>query len=295
VAEAVREHARRLATPVLVAPLGPGQPDLTHVAEDILARLDVAVPRWSRWEPRSTSHTTEHTTDTDAGVLFAGGGSSDGLAGDGLGGGGAIRGLFSGGTLCVEAMVIASATLGPIWSNVPLRPEWTLVSGAADGHIMLDLGADEYTVGRPHPMVDFGPRLALLAAEAADQSSRVLLLDVVLGHGAHPDPAAELAPAIRSALANRSAIIEQSSLTGDLARGAWVNDLTVVISLVGTPEDPQDRVHQGEALGDAGAWVFASNAEAARYAAELVRAAPAAAIEAVRSTDHQSSTVKRAP
>jgi FdrA protein len=229
VAEAVREHAGRLATPVLVAPLGPGQPDLTAVAEEVLGRLRVPVPLWLRWEPRSV----------DAG-----------------GTGGAIRGLFSGGTLCVEAMMIASAVLGPVRSNVPLSPEWTLKGPGR--HSMLDLGADEYTVGRPHPMVDFGPRLGLLATGAADPDCRVLLLDVVLGHGAHPDPAAELAPAVRSALAGRPGVS-----SGGPA------DLTVVVSLIGTPEDPQDLRRQAEALRDAGAWVFASNAEAARFAVDL--------------------------
>jgi FdrA protein len=227
VADAVRAHAQRLSTPVLVAPLGPGQPDLTAVVEGILAHLDVAVPEWLWWEPR--------TEDSAA--------SSDGT----------IRGLFSGGTLCVEALVIASAALGPVRSNVALNPEWTLESGPAGGHTMVDLGADEYTVGRPHPMLDFGPRLSLLAAEAADPNCRVILLDVVLGHGAHPDPGAELAPAVRSALARRP------------------GDLTVVVSLVGTPEDPQDPRRQASELRDAGAWVFASNAAAARHAVRAVR------------------------
>jgi FdrA protein len=219
VAEAVRAHADRLDTPVLFAPLGEGQPDLTAAVEQVLGRLGVAVPRWSSWEPpaRDSSGTT-----------------------------GLIRGLFSGGTLCVEAMVIAAQKLGTVRSNVPIRPEWTLDTAA--GHTMIDLGADEYTVGRPHPMIDFGPRLALMASDAADPACRVLLLDVVLGHGAHPDPAAELAPALRAALADRP------------------DHLTVVISLIGSPDDPQDLNRQAMALRDAGAWVFASNAAAARHA-----------------------------
>ncbi|MDT5027181.1 MAG: FdrA protein [Micromonosporaceae bacterium] len=225
VADAVRAHAQRLRTPVLVAPLGPGQPDLTAVVEDILAHLDVAVPEWSWWEPRSPAASSH----------------------------GAIRGLFSGGTLCVEALVIASAALGPVRSNVPLSPEWTLDARPAGGHTMVDLGADEYTVGRPHPMLDFGPRLSLLATEAADPHCRVILLDVVLGHGAHPDPGAELAPAVRSALARRP------------------GELTVVVSLVGTPEDPQEPRRQASELRDAGAWVFASNAAAARHAVRIAR------------------------
>jgi FdrA protein len=229
VAEAVRAHADRLDTPVLFAPLGEGQPDLTAVVEQVLGRLGVAVPRWPSWEPAARDSTPPRPAT-----------SPDSTAG------GLIRGLFSGGTLCVEAMVIASAKLGPVRSNVPIRPEWTL--DATVDHTMIDLGADEYTMGRPHPMIDFGPRLALMASDAADPACRVLLLDVVLGHGAHPDPAAELAPAVRAALASRR------------------DDLTVVVSLIGSPDDPQDLNRQAMALRDAGAWVFSSNAAAARRA-----------------------------
>jgi FdrA protein len=152
-------------------------------------------------------------------------------------------------------MAVATGTLGEIRSNVPLRPEWSAAPGDA-GHLMIDLGADEYTHGRPHPMIDLAPRLSRLAAEAADPRCRVLLLDVVLGHGAHPDPARELAPAIRSARAARPS-------------------LDVVLTLVGTQDDPQGLRAQVEALTAAGALVFASNAEAARHAARLATAAGA--------------------
>ena len=92
---------------------------------------------------------------------------------------------------------------------------------------MIDLGDDEYTVGRPHPMIDPGLRLERLAAEAADPDCGVLLLDVVLGHGAHPDPAGELAPAI----ARRASPADAA--------------LAVVVSLVGTAGDPQGLAAAG--------------------------------------------------
>jgi FdrA protein len=113
---------------------------------------------------------------------------------------------------------------------------------------MLDLGSDEYTLGRPHPMIDFGPRLAMVAQAAGDPSVGVRLLDVVLGHGAHPHPAAELAPAIRDASAA----------------------LPVVVSLIATPDDPQGLARQALALQQAGAHVCLSNAQAARHAIALV-------------------------
>jgi FdrA protein len=150
---------------------------------------------------------------------------------------GALRGLFAGGTLCAEAALIARRALGPDL-------------GAA-GHRLIDFGGDEYTRGRAHPMIDPTLRLERLAAEAADPACGVVLLDVVLGHGAEPDPAALLAPAVERALEERE-------------------DLRVVVSLCGTPADPQDRDRQAVALRAAGADVFASNAAAARYAAGRV-------------------------
>jgi FdrA protein len=103
-------------------------------------------------------------------------------------------------------------------------------------------------------MIDFGPRLSLLRFASADLGCRVVLLDVVLGHGAHPDPSSELAPVIAEALDR-------------------IAPLDVVVSLVGTPDDPQDLTRQAAALVEAGAWVFASNAAAVRHAVGLVGAA----------------------
>jgi FdrA protein len=221
VADRVRAHAGRLGTPVVSALTGPGRPDLTAVVEDVLRRLGRPVPDpWPVWHPSAPPTVRE----------------------------GALRGLFSGGTLCDEAMVIAGATLGPIGSNVPLRPQWTL--DREPRHTMVDLGADELTQGRPHPMIDGTVRRQRLAAEAADPSCAVVLLDVVLGYAADPDPAATLGPAVAAAR----------------TRG-----VAVVVSLVGTDGDPQDRDRQAKALCGAGATVFSSNAGATRYAVSLVR------------------------
>jgi FdrA protein len=219
VAAELRTYAKTLATPVLFALLGPGEPDLTAATEALLQALDRPVPDWPAWplgpvEPRP----------------------------------GALRGLFSGGTLCDEAMLIAAGSLGEVRSNIPLRPEWTLTPDldARGGHAMIDFGDDTLTTGRPHPMIDTTLRLDRLRAEAADPGCAVILLDVVLGHAAHPDPAAELAPAI----------------------GAI--DTPVVVSLTGTWDDPQQLIRQISAFRRAGAAVFRSNAAAARYAVGLV-------------------------
>jgi FdrA protein len=166
-------------------------------------------------------------------------------------GGTALRGLFVGGTLCDEAMLIASAALGPVHSNIPLSPELALgpdLAAPADGagHTMVDFGDDALTAGRAHPMIDPTLRLEHLGRVAADPRTAVVLMDVVLGHGAEADPAALLAPAI--------AAVPQP----------------VVVAVVGTDADPQGLDRQVQALAEAGAEVHLSNAAATRRAIELL-------------------------
>jgi FdrA protein len=229
VAAALRDYAAGLATPVQFAFVGPGAPDLTASTETALRALRLPVPAWPRWPGPPDRPRT-----------------------------GALRGLFAGGTLCDEAMVIATERLGPIQSNIPLRPELRLAplppAGTTvhltAGHKMIDFGDDELTAGRPHPMIDQSLRLERLAAEAADPAVAVLLLDVVLGHGAHPDPAAELGPAILAARERGGA--------------------AVVVSLIGSRSDPQGLDRQAAALQEAGAHVFGSNAAATRFAVDLL-------------------------
>jgi len=226
VAVGVSEAAAAMSTPVVLGLLGPDRPDLTEVAADVLSRVGGTVPDWPRWGPPQERRP------------------------------GSLRGLFCGGTLCDEAMLIASAALGRIASNIPLQADWALPHDLRDaGHLMIDFGDDALTQGRPHPMIDPSLRTERLLAEGTDPATAVVLLDVVLGHGAHDDPAADLAPAI--ATARRTA--------ADSGR-----DLAIVVSLCGTAGDPQGRDSQAEALVAAGASVFASNAIAARHAVALV-------------------------
>ncbi len=170
-----------------------------------------------------------------------------------------VRGLFSGGTFCYEAMLILRPTLGPIYSNTPLVPELKLdvrdPHAALDTtHACLDLGADEFTVGRPHPMIDMTARAERIMAEAADPKVAVLLLDIVLGYGSHPDPAGALAEAISSARA----------LAAADGRG-----LAVVASVCGTNADPQGLETQRKKLASAGVILAESNAAAARLASKI--------------------------
>jgi FdrA protein len=172
---------------------------------------------------------------------------------------GAIRGLFSGGTLCYEAMAVVAGAVGRVVSNIPLRPEWRLADpNRSEGHTFVDFGDDAMTEGRAHPMIDPGLRNERFRREAADPGTGVVLLDVVLGYGAHPDPAAELAPLIGQALAARP------------------GGLSVVVSLCGAAADPQGLDAQAATLRAAGAQVTRSSAQAARLslaAAGLDRAA----------------------
>ena len=241
VAAGLRDFAAGLATPVQFALIAPGEPDLTAATETAIRELGLPVPAWPRWPGPDRLPGPVPGPETRGFPRVDGGTPPAGV----------LRGLFAGGTLCDEAMVIATARLGPIRSNIPLRPELRLAPrAAATGHVMIDFGDDELTAGRAPPMIDQSLRLARLAAEAADPSVTVVLLDVVLGHGAHPDPAAELGPAIAAARAN--------------------GRVAVVVSLIGAASDPQGPGRQAAVLQAAGAHVFASNAAAARSAGDLI-------------------------
>ncbi len=169
-----------------------------------------------------------------------------------------IRGLYSGGTLCYEALLLLERSVGPVNSNTPLEAAQMLPSAhRSAAHTVVDMGSDEFTVGRLHPMLDPDLRLQRILREADDPEVAVILLDVVLGHGAHANPAGALGPVIRQARARAR------------AAGRW---LPVVASVCGTEADPQPYEEQVEALVEAGALVQATNAQAARLAGLIAQA-----------------------
>ena len=154
-----------------------------------------------------------------------------------------LRGLFSGGTLAYEALLGLQTFLMPLYSNIPLRPNQKLADSlVSQAHTILDLGEDEYTQGRLHPMMDNDLRIRRLRQEAADEAVRVILLDIVLGEGAHPDPASEIAPVIAEIKGQR--------------------DMAVVALVLGTDEDPQGLQGQIAALSAAGAYIVRDVSEA---------------------------------
>ena len=169
-----------------------------------------------------------------------------------------LRGLFSGGTLAYEALLVLEGYLPEVYSNVPLDKKYRLPDSlVSKEHTILDLGEDEFTVGRLHPMMDNDLRIRRLEIEADDPQVAVLLIDLVLGYGAHPDPASELAPAIQAAKSRAE------------EAGRY---LEVVAIVSGTDEDPQDLNAQIRQLKEAGVKVFTSNDEATIYAGRLAAA-----------------------
>jgi succinyl-CoA synthetase alpha subunit len=169
-----------------------------------------------------------------------------------------IRGLYSGGTFCTEAQVALREAGLTARSNVPLDSAQALADiHRSEGHSLIDLGDDDFTVGKPHPMIDPSTRIARIAQEAADPGTAVILLDIVLGYAGHPDPAGVLAPAILQAQ------------TAAQARG---RRLVFVAFVCGTEEDPQVRSEQEARLLEAGCLLGRSSTEAARMAAALVAA-----------------------
>jgi len=167
-----------------------------------------------------------------------------------------LVGLFGGGTLAQEAWHLLSAGGEKVYSNVALDKK-TQIAGdeSVDGHVLLDLGDDIFTRGRPHPMIEPSLRDEHVYALADDGSVALLLLDLVLGYGAHPDPAEGLATAIQHV---KKAFAE---------RGGY---LSVVASITGTNADPQGYSRQRAKLEGSGAIVMGSNEEAARLALRIL-------------------------
>jgi FdrA protein len=151
-----------------------------------------------------------------------------------------VRGLYSGGTLCQEAGLLLDSLL------------------PGDSFSVIDLGDDEYTVGRPHPMIDFRLRNEHVVEAASDPATAVILLDIVLGYGSHADPAGAIGPAIERA----------RRIAADAGR-----PLTIVATVCGTEGDPQGLAQQEAALRAAGVLLAPSNAQAARLAARVVTGA----------------------
>jgi len=169
-----------------------------------------------------------------------------------------IRGLFAGGSLCDEATDVLRKYFQGIYSNVSVSKKWALKNGRiSKKHSCIDMGEEEFTQSRPHPMIDLSLRQERIIEEASDPSVAVILLDVVIGYGAHDNPAARLAETIRQAKENA------------VANKRY---LSVVAHVCGSEKDPQGLHRQEESLRNAGVLVLPTNAQAAKVAAGVVGA-----------------------
>jgi FdrA protein len=164
---------------------------------------------------------------------------------------GPILGLYTGGTLGAEAQVVLLAAGRQVTSNAPVPGADALGGAIASADCVIDFGADEFTRGRPHPMIDPSVRSERLRRALANQGLAVILLDVVLGFGAHADPAGQITSVLTGTPADRP---------------------HVVASVTGTEGDPQVRSVQIAALEAAGVLVAVSNASAAELAVALANA-----------------------
>ena len=154
-----------------------------------------------------------------------------------------LKGLFTGGTLCTEAHLVLRGLGVAIESNA-------VESDTTTPHALIDLGADEYTLGKPHPMLEPSVRSSHLMAELGKPETAVVMLDIVLGYGAHHDPATEVSAVLKN--------IDHNAI--------------VLASVCGTPDDPQDYDQQCQILSEAGVVLCQCNSEMATLAAAIVNA-----------------------
>jgi FdrA protein len=223
-------------TPVVAACLGMSAPDGRLADASLAATLEGGALRVAEILGRPAPDLSGSPgPDAQAAIARVGAGRT------------AVRGFFTGGTLCYEAQVILNQALGPVYSNIPLRSGLGLPAPTG-AHVCLDLGEEEYTKGRPHPMIDPAARRKILREQAFGPDVAAVLLDVVLGYGSHPDPAGEIA----------------GTCADIVAAGA-----AVVCYVLGARADQQGLDRQRAKLTEAGAIVTQSAAQAARTAAAI--------------------------
>ncbi len=166
-----------------------------------------------------------------------------------------LRGLYTGGTLAYEAMLLLSKSLGDVYSNIAMESHLMLDNpDESVNHTIVDLGEDYFTDGMAHPMIDPRLRSERIKKEVQDPNTAVVLLDCVLGYGSHDDPAGEIVKAISEA--------------SKLLNG---REVVYVASVTGSEADPQVKSQQVKKLEAAQVVVLPTNAQAAQYAALLLQ------------------------
>jgi FdrA protein len=169
-----------------------------------------------------------------------------------------VRGLFAGGTFCYQAQALFRDAGLAVSSNSPLpgmrEMEDPWKSG---GDTLVDMGAELFVEGRPHPMIDSSLRRKRIELEGEDPRVALLLLDFILGAVSSRDPVGDLADSVRKA--------RETART----RGGH---LCVAASICGTDGDAQGLAGQTKKLVEAGALVFSSAAEAAAFSRDIALA-----------------------
>jgi len=161
-----------------------------------------------------------------------------------------LRALYTGGTLADEAMKMLGKEGYKIYSNIPLSPELKLADvHKSVEHTCVDLGDDDFTVGKPHPMIDPVARVERLPVEAIDGEVAIVLMDFVLGYGSNVDPVGEM---LKSIIDAKETMKNKNSY------------LCVIGYVCGTEGDPQNYKYQCEMLEKVGVILMPSNAQAVK-------------------------------
>lgn len=167
-----------------------------------------------------------------------------------------IRALYTGGTFAYETQVILNGILKDLFSNAPTgRTKKLPQSSKSKKHSILDLGEEEFTQGRPHPMIDPTIRRLRLVEESQDPEVGVVMMDFVLGYGSNPDPV--------------GAVLKEIGQVKATARKSG-RYLSIVTHVCGTKRDPQGYDESVRKLENAGALVFPTNALAAIASAQII-------------------------
>ncbi len=168
-----------------------------------------------------------------------------------------IRGLYCGGSLAEETLTLAEMRIGPLYGNIAFSPEYKLDDPFhSKGDCLIDVGAEEFTQGKPHVAIDPTPRISRFIQEARDPETAVILMDFLLGYALCEDPAGMMAPVIRNE-------IKRVNMEG--------RSLCVVASICGSDLDPQNLTVQDRILREAGVIVLENNGAAARFAALIIK------------------------
>ncbi len=167
-----------------------------------------------------------------------------------------IRGLFCGGTLTSESLMILREHNLSVKSNVAKKEHEKLKNiSVSHGHVLIDMGDDQFTVGKPHPMIEPSLRNERIMQEAQDAETAVLLLDFELGYGSHDNPVGVTYDTLVKAK-------EAAKTNGRF--------LPIVAYVLGTYNDKQNYYEQVKMLENLDIYVADSNEEAAEIAAKLV-------------------------